>query len=466
MPRKRAVPEQPAEFQMKTRSRTKIVTPEPSNSSGEDSSLSSLTSAPSTPPQMTQGRKRKLPDSSSDEVQILPKAKRSAQNPSIPAALQVPVGSRNLKGSRPASVGAAIISKTINAFPQGQVSLTPPDSTHSSRRGSRVIRSETVEALPETIPPPANASASSTPESSTSLRRSSRIIKPEVLEVAPKTNRPSTNLQSSSPNQAEAAQSRKRKFGESSSEDTNAPKRKRTLQTVKQLAKKPNITFQEYKEKELWPDHDAKNPIYYANDGTTRYRPGETGDTPESRSPKKPSRGGARAARGGTHANGAGRGKGKSKGRAGRGGESPEPPNRRHPLTQDEKVLISMLKARQQELKRFFTTVGAQQVEILEQMASRDLNRITKKPNAHKKVPEYETIIDELQTGAEDAKELARKRYDVQFEAEMQRLEQEKEVIEQKFKVSPFISPHKVQPNSHIDSHRRSPQRTPRGRRR
>ena len=98
--------------------------------------------------------------------------------------------------------------------------------------------------------------------------------------------------------------------------------------------------------------------------------------------------------------------------------------------------MIGMLKTRQQELRRFFSTVGAQQVEILDQMACRDLNRIARKPNAHKKVSEFETIMEELQVGEEDAENLARKRYDIQVEAEMRRLEQEREVIEQQFLVS------------------------------
>ena len=105
-------------------------------------------------------------------------------------------------------------------------------------------------------------------------------------------------------------------------------------------------------------------------------------------------------------------------------------------MTQDEKALISLLKARQQELKRFFNTVGAHQVDILEQIASRDLNRIAKKSSAHKKVPEYDEIVEELQAARQDAEDLARNTYEIQVAAEIQKYEAEKEVMEQQFKVS------------------------------
>jgi hypothetical protein len=220
--------------------------------------------------------------------------------------------------------------------------------------------------------------------------------------------------------------------GASSEDSETAPKHKRTLRNAKEAtAEKRSDKWN--KEKELWPEFDRNNVIYYANDGTTQYHPAEGDETPESRSPKKPARGGGRTGRGGFHPNGGGR-KGKSKGRGGRGG-SPDPPERKQPLSQEEKAMISILKARQHELKRFFSTVGAQQVDILEQMANRDLNRMAKKANAHKKVPEYAMIVEELEAAKQDAEDVARKRYDVQLEAEMRRLEAEKEVIEAQWKV-------------------------------
>ncbi len=102
--------------------------------------------------------------------------------------------------------------------------------------------------------------------------------------------------------------------------------------------------------------------------------------------------------------------------------------------------MLSIYKARQQELKRFFSTVGAQQVDILEQMANRDLNKITKKANAHKKVPEYDMIVDELQAAKRDAEDVARKRYEVEVELAMREYEAEKEVLEQQCRVSPRLT--------------------------
>ena len=101
--------------------------------------------------------------------------------------------------------------------------------------------------------------------------------------------------------------------------------------------------------------------------------------------------------------------------------------------------MLSILKARQIELKRFFSTVGAQQVDILDQMANRDLNKITKKANAHKKVSEHDEVMEALQALMEDAEDLARQRHNTQLEAEMRQLEAGKEVIEQKFKVRTWL---------------------------
>ena len=272
------------------------------------------------------------------------------------------------------------------------------------------------------------------PESSRSLRRSSRNAKSDDVSAAAATNVSpgqvlSSDLKPSNP--------RKRKSADSGSDNAElAPKRKCAARNAKEAtAQKQDITWD--KDKELWPEYDKHNPVYYANDGVTQYRPGENEGSPESRSPKKPPRGGARGGRGGAHPDGGGR-KGKSKGKGGRGG-SADPPERRQPLTQEEKAMVALLKSRQQELKRFFSTVGAQQVDILEQMANRDLNRLAKKANAHKKIPEYEEAVEELQAAMEEAEDLARTRHAIQLEAEMQRVEAEKEVMEQQFKVRPYL---------------------------
>lgn len=265
--------------------------------------------------------------------------------------------------------------------------------------------------------------ATSTPEPTTSSAENSPL---------------SSALSSPSAPPPKPARSRKRKARDATSDDSERRSRGRrpSLQVEEDGVGENKIDFGLWKERQLWPEFDPENPIFYAKDGTTRYHPGETGDTSESRSPRKPARGGARnGGRSVGHGNSSGRGKGKQRGK-GRAGGSPEPPNRQRPLTQDDRVLISMLKARQHELKRFFTVVGAQQVDILDQLASRDLSKLARKPKVHKHVPEFDAAMEELEARMKDAEDLARTRYTVQLEHEMQRLDQEKEVIDQQFKVS------------------------------
>ncbi|EXJ78270.1 hypothetical protein A1O3_09431 [Capronia epimyces CBS 606.96] len=225
----------------------------------------------------------------------------------------------------------------------------------------------------------------------------------------------------------------KRKASEASSDDSEeAIEAKRHCPEpevkVPEVREEPNTL--DYKSQQYWPKYNPDKPVYYTSTGT-RFRPGSASGTPESRSPRKSTRGGGRG-RGGGHANNGGR-RGKQKGRGGRGGESPDPPNRRRPLTQDERVEISMLKARQQELKRFFKVVGGQQIDILDQLAVRDMSKISRKPKAHKHVPEHEMVTDALKELMEDTQDMIKARYRVQSEHEEQRMRQEKEVIEQQY---------------------------------
>jgi hypothetical protein len=163
-----------------------------------------------------------------------------------------------------------------------------------------------------------------------------------------------------------------------------------------------------------------------------------TGVTPEqpskSTSPNARAGGRGRGSRGGRGGgNGGRRGRG---GRAkGRGRGEPDPPEPTKILNQEEKDEIAHLKARQNELKRFFSTVGAQQMDILEQLATRDMNRLAKRPNAHKKLPEYDELMKDLESAKVKAENLAKMKYEIQLEAEMRRYETEKAVIEARFKV-------------------------------
>ncbi|KIW23201.1 uncharacterized protein PV07_11421 [Cladophialophora immunda] len=389
-------------FHMETRSRTAKITPEQTDASTEQSSpssLSSLSTPPSTPPKNTKSRKRKFSDAGSDGAEHSSKTKRLAR--------------------------------------QGSTTSSLSDSATPRKRTSRMPVVDSARAVADTDSAPSLTSSSpSPPESAKTLRRSSRIARSDVLEAIQDPSSDGTQA-SSPPNQIDAGNVPSQKPSEASPTDPETPpKPARASQSAKETtATKAKISFQDYKDKELWPEYDAQNPTYYANDATTRYRPAENGDTPESRSPRKPARGGGRGGRGGAHANGGGRGKGKSRGRGGRaGGESPEPPNRRRPLTQEEKLEISIIKARQLELKRFFSIVGAQQVDILDQLSGRDASKIARKPKAHRHVPEYDSVVEEVEATMRDVQDFVQTRYDLQVEHEKQRLQQEKEVIEAQFK--------------------------------
>src|SRR5271156_679994 len=99
----------------------------------------------------------------------------------------------------------------------------------------------------------------------------------------------------------------------------------------------------------------------YGADGKTRSRPSEQTTESAPSSPPKALRGGGRGrGRGGRVANGGGRGRGRTRDHGDRD-DTPEPPPRKHGLTEEERGMITSLKARQQELKKFFQIVGAQQ---------------------------------------------------------------------------------------------------------
>lgn len=271
----------------------------------------------------------------------------------------------------------------------------------------------------------------------TTRGRAARKEPPEASSSLPLNRSPlSLSPSSSATAPSRHVEGKKRKASEASSDGVQEvvqAKRRRSEPEgeASGAGEEPNPTDYN-KSPHCWPQHNPDKPIYYTNAGT-RYRPGSAGGTPESRSPRKPVRGGGRG-RGGGHANSGGR-KGKQKGKGARGGDSPEPPNQRRPLTQDDRVEISMLKARQQELKRFFKVVGAQQIDILDQLAVRDLSKIARKPKAHKHVPEHDMVIEALDGLMQDAQDIAKARYRVQIQHEENRLRQEREVVEQKYKV-------------------------------
>ncbi|KAJ9615720.1 hypothetical protein H2200_001797 [Cladophialophora chaetospira] len=484
MPRKRSPREPTTNFHMSTRSRNaRLTTPEPPNPSTDDSSLSELGTPPATPPSIPSSASRKpiSTQASLDDDESPSKSRRSRRKRFAPAKLPDPVQPRKRRGrppktksidasstSNPNSSSPAALpepaepqkrkgrprkSRPNDASPESNLKSSSPsieplstaqDSADSSSAPqdsvdstSRTLRSDSLEALPDTDDQPETQPEGNILETSTLPRRSLRNAQPSIVPLVPAITATQNQIASSanSTTKAEPSTSRKRKSADSSADDTEtAPKRKRVGQTAKEPA---TPQHSEWKDRELWPEFNKDNLTYYANDGATQYHPGEGDESPESRSPSKPTRGGGRGGwrggRGGTRGGNRGGRRGIPNGKGGRGG-SPDPPERRQPLTQEEKGMISILKARQQELKRFFNTVGTHQLDILEQIASRDLNKLAKKASAHKKVPEYDMIVDELQAARQDAEDLARKRYDAEVENENRKYEAEKEVLEQQNK--------------------------------
>ena len=97
--------------------------------------------------------------------------------------------------------------------------------------------------------------------------------------------------------------------------------------------------------------------------------------------------------------------------------------------------MITSLKARQQELKKFFQIVGAQQNDLLDLLAARDMAKLVKKPKAHKKVPEYEATTKDLEQVMEEARNLFRQKHRMDVEAAEKVYEMERKLIEQRFRV-------------------------------
>ena len=198
----------------------------------------------------------------------------------------------------------------------------------------------------------------------------------------------------------------------------------------------PKLTSAEWKEQRYWPDFNKKQKIYYGADAKTRYKPGSQRpsqrDSPATGSPRRPARGG-RAGRGrGGFGNGNGKGRPRGRGRVGKD-DSPEPPRKRT-LTEVEDEEVRILKARQLELKKVFNTIGAQQVEILDTLATRDINKLCRKPKAHKTVPEYDEVVSELEDTQAEVQDLVQQRYDFYIQQENERYAREVEVVETQFK--------------------------------
>lgn len=300
------------------------------------------------------------------------------------------------------------------------------------------------------------SSAKSTSDSSSTTLSSPPTVTPSPPSPPspPKQSAPATVTTPSPPNP------RKRKSLDPDA-DSQAPRRK-----LPEPKRRKNEDFISFKSRVTWPEFKESKPVYYQIDGITisgplpkppkvKRTPPPPPPTPEtetepdsepvdaekeaseSRSPKKSTRGSGNRGRGGHSGNAGGRKPNKQKpknGGAGGGRDSPDPPLRKGPLTQDDRVEISMLKARQHELKKFFSVVGNQQIDILDQLAIKDLSKLSRKPKAHKHVPEYDEVTEALEALKHKTQEELFTKRNLQLKHESEHLEQEKEVIEHQYR--------------------------------
>lgn len=146
----------------------------------------------------------------------------------------------------------------------------------------------------------------------------------------------------------------------------------------------------------------------------------QTGSSPSKRGAKNS------ASRG--RGNHAGRGRGRGRWATGRDRDSPEPPPK-NVMNPEERVLLNNLRARQNELKKFYNTLGAQQIELLDELNSRSLSRLLRKPGAHTDAIEYASVVDEIDMRREDTDTLARRRYDIEVATAKKNLEIQREIL-------------------------------------
>jgi hypothetical protein len=217
------------------------------------------------------------------------------------------------------------------------------------------------------------------------------------------------------------------------------PKPKR--QTKSQLALETDISRHgEYIEATIFSHEDAKNPIFYGADGVTKYVE-PAGSSPAKNGKPGPNTGGGIKKRkgGGGWNKGMGKGKGKGKGKGRpktnrRDDEEEDPFEGKESATDDHKNLVKLLKARQASLRNFFRDVGRQQADILDNLALRDINKLSRRANAHKKVPEYDEVLENLKERKEDAIDLAKRRFELEKKLADTRFAQEKELLEQQLR--------------------------------
>lgn len=128
-----------------------------------------------------------------------------------------------------------------------------------------------------------------------------------------------------------------------------------------------------------------------------------------------------------------GRGKARNGGNGGRDRESPEP-NEKAVKTTSDQVLLKSVRQRQLELKRWFSIIGAQQAEALEIMVSRDLSKLHKKSTAHTKVHEHDELLSSLRSKGDKTKALIDREHRMRQDLALKSLQAQEELIEIAFR--------------------------------
>ena len=177
-----------------------------------------------------------------------------------------------------------------------------------------------------------------------------------------------------------------------------------------------------------------KNPIFYGADFRPRKQAASNDSPSGTNSPARKTRGGGGARkRGGKPGNGrGGRGRARGGGRAGRGGG--DSPDRKAATDPEAKALLASMKARQQDLKKFFSHVGSYQIDTLEGMSTKDISQLQRKPNAHKKLAEHEALLESLDQSRKGAEDQIQVKYRLAEEVALREYEAEKWILEERCK--------------------------------
>ena len=189
----------------------------------------------------------------------------------------------------------------------------------------------------------------------------------------------------------------------------------------------------EWIEATIFGHENAKKPVFYGADGVTQYT------EPERISPGKGGKDGVKKRKGGGGWNkglgkGKGKGKGKGRGRNNRRDDDEEDPfEGKESTTDDQKNVVKLIKARQALLRTFFRDVGRQQTDILDTLSFRDLNKLCRRANAHKKIPEYDDVLEDLQEKKQDAIDLAKTRFELDKKLAVNQFAQQQQLLEQQF---------------------------------